>query len=166
MLPPFDHRGLLPPTSNGAPYSCTVEELRQLCVIDMGSPGWRVRLMNGWEQLRLTVSTLVPGTSWWVWGDLCTANAEPRFGDTSRVNGLAFLSARDVSLQHLTAAVTVLNSGGAGFYTDAGYVLENEGDPNSMATAMDAVESKWRPRATRWVFDDDGVDVGFIEVLA
>lgn len=167
VLPSFDGRGVLPPTADGGPYPCGMDELRSRFVDGLGSPSWRQRLMDGWTSLANVVWDDCPSSRWWIWGPFVSATQLPRFGDQETLPALVFLPIGElvVAPEHRQGVILHALQAAIDLYAvNAGWVYEfQDGDPQ-VADTTNSVESKWRPRARHSPIDDDSVPVGFIEV--
>ena len=164
MLPPFTAAGLLPAHPHGWPYSATMDEIRSELVVAPAGTEWREPLFAGWSSLVRTANLLVPGSRWWMWGELCTNHAVSRFGDRSTVNALLIVPEKAATWDAITDMCLILRHASESHRVDADFVVEFDGD--KYVETMKALDMKWRPRAQRWVDGVDGVDVGFVEVAA
>jgi hypothetical protein len=169
MMPPFEPTGLLPPTTNGVPYVCTVDEVRKRFVEEVGAPPWRVYLFDRWELLRRSIGLVVPSARWWLWGCFISAHRTPQFGDYETIQAILLVPAADLPTADDQVALLVNSIRSAQEYhrVDLSIVVEfPPGDPRNIET-MDALETKWRPRAVLNVADHasgEHVPAGFVEV--
>lgn len=169
MLPPFDSNGLLPPTPHGEPYVCTVDEVRRHFVDDLGAPAWRVALFEGWDLVRRGVGLLVPSSRWWLWGCFVSSHPEPVFGQFETVQALVICPAVDLpqSDHEVAMLLNFIASAQEHHHVDLTAVYEFPLDHPAQLDAVDALEFKWRPRATRNIGDHVTkmlVPAGFVEV--
>jgi hypothetical protein len=169
MIPSFDSRGLLPPSAHGEGYLCTLGEVRQRFVVDLGSPPWRVELFAGLEKLTGVVWSMVPSAWWWLWGCFVSNHPGPLFGDREDVTAVVVLPVEDLPSQreHIEMLLTYIQAAQGTCRVDCGFVFEfPEGDPRRLET-VDALEMEYRDRATSGVADHvsrELVPAGFLEV--
>lgn len=169
MIPGFDERGLLPPPPQDHGYTCTPIEVEQRFVLDLGSPGWRRELFQGWDLLRGTVAQLVPSACWWLWGCFVSNHAEPLYGEDQDLSSLVLLPTDDLPTPEQVAMLFQWLQGARTTHgVDVAIVFGfPEGHPDHLET-MDALEMKWRPRALSNVADHitrELVPAGFLEVV-
>ena len=169
MLPPFNEAGLLPASPNGEPYPCTAAEVRAVFVDGLGAPAWRVELFEGWDLLRRGVAQLVPPARWWLWGCFISAHVEPLFGERETIQAVVLLPVPDLPATDHEIAMLVDFIGNAQdrHRVDATPIFERLPDHPDYLEAVDALEFKWRPRATMNVADHrtmELVPAGFVEV--
>lgn len=88
LLPPFTSAGVLPPTADGSPHTCSRDEVEQHFVTAFPDAAWRRSLFDGWDLLRSSIAQLVPDARWWLWGSLITAVPEPLFGQRAVVRAV------------------------------------------------------------------------------
>jgi hypothetical protein len=171
MIPPFDSRGLLPPSPHGEGYQCTMEEIRQRLVLDLGSPVWRVELFAGLEKLTGMVWSMVPSAWWWLWGCFVSNHAEPLFGDLEVITALVVLPVADLPVrrEHGEMLLHYIQGAEQTCRVDCAFVFEfPEGHERRLET-VDALEMKYRDRATSGVADHGSMELvpaGFLEVRA
>ena len=169
MIPPFDSRGLLPPSAHGEGYLCTAGEIRKRFVEDLGSPSWRVELFAGWEKLAGVVWSMVPSAWWWLWGCFVSNHPAPLFGEREVMTAVVVLPVADLPSQreHIEMLRTYIQGAQETCRVDCGFVIEfPEGDERRLDTTED-LEFKYRDRATSAVADHvsrDLVPAGFLEV--
>lgn len=169
MIPDFDVRGLLPPSSHGEGYQCGLGEIRRRFVEDLGSPAWRVGLMAGVEKLTGVVWSMVPSAWWWLWGCFVSNHPEPLFGDREVITAVVVLPVADLPIrrEHIEMLLTYIQGAQETCRVDCGFVFEfPEGDPRRLDTTED-LELKYRDRATSGVADHVSrqlVPAGFLEV--
>jgi hypothetical protein len=168
-IPPFNERGLLPPTDTGAGYPCQADEVEKRLVTELGSPEWRVSLFEGWDLLRRGVRQIVPIARWWLWGCFVSNHVTPLYGEHETVSAIVILPAADVPSDETGIMLLDFVQGALDRHrVDAGYVFEfGLGHPAHLET-VDALEIKYRPRAMVGVADHRSgelVPAGFLEVL-
>jgi hypothetical protein len=169
VIPPFSESGLLPPDPMDQGYDCSAAEVEQRLVVELGSPDWRVRLFQGWEIVRRTVSELVPTARWWLWGCFISSHLDPLWGEDEVLSSLVILPVADLPKDNLTAMlVSFLQVAPEQHYVDAAFVFDfAEGSDEHLET-IDALEFKWRPRAILGVADHATGELepaGFLEIV-
>jgi hypothetical protein len=170
-LPAFDDRGLLPPNENDAPYRCSPADVEQRLVTDLGAPTWRVQLYEGWDLLRRGVALVAPSARWWLWGCFVSAHSEPQFGDAETIEAAVFLPVRELpppGSPELEMLVDFVHSAQARHRVNVAKLYEVSPEEPGYLDYVDAVEFKWRPRASTGVPDHESRELepaGFIEVL-
>jgi hypothetical protein len=148
---------------------CTVAEVRQRFVDDLGAPSWRVTLFDGWDILRRGVAVFVPSARWWLWDCFISDHTEPLFGESETMQAVVILPAAHLPREEHEIAMLVdfIRSAQGRHGVDLTMVLEYPpGHPDNIET-MDALEGRWRPRAVLNVADHVTrvrVPAGFVEV--
>lgn len=126
-LPPFDDRGVLPPTDTGVPYPATLFEVRRRFVVEQAGQPWRRQLFRGWLRLALHVDRQCPGAYWWLWGSFVSAQAQPRFGDREALTCLVLLPYVETSVMErhdVDQLVRSLQQAEAELHVDPCWVLD------------------------------------------
>lgn len=169
-IPDFDARGLLPPDSNGVGYQCQADEVQARFVTELGSPRWRVDLFDRWDLLRRGVRQLVPSARWWLWGCFVSNHAIPLFGDYETLSALVILPVAELPSDEAQGTMLLDFIQGAlkNHRVDAARVFEFPQDNPHQLETIEALEYKYRPRATVGVADHSTKELesaGFLEVL-
>ena len=169
MIPPFDDRGLLPSEPMNQGYGCTPAEVEQRFVIELGSPVWRARLFREWTLVSDAVRGVVPSARWWLWGCFVSNHPEPLWGESETMSSLVILPEPDLPDPGVTAMLWhFLQSAHSEHSVDAPVVIDFSEDSDDRLETIEALEFKWRPRASLGIADHatkDLVPAGFLEIL-
>jgi hypothetical protein len=169
MIPPFGEQGLLPAREHDLPYDCTADEIRQRFVVDLGSPAWRQALFDGWSLLRAATADFVPSARWWLWGCFVSSHEEPLFGEAETLSSIVILPASDLPPERhrLAMLLDFLGSAQQRHRVDVGIVYEFATQHPSYLDTVEALDFKWRPRASQNIADHATkllVRAGYLEV--
>lgn len=165
-MPPFDDRGMLPPTDTGVPYPATLFEVHRRFVAEQENRVWRRELFNGWRRLALQIERHCPGAHWWLWGPFVTAQPRPRFGDREALTCLVVLPHDEIDRiadDELGQLISSLQRAERDLRVDPCWVVDLPADHEDYLKQRFAVE-KYRDRAIRSPLDDDERPVGYVEV--